>query len=91
MSRPRTIRHRTSRVPVNGRGLFTSLLGKSVIGWMGGKPVRKKKRHRNPIRRLKSWATSKVKSKAKSWIAKKVHRSLGIGGGSRRRVKYIRR
>ena len=62
---------------MRGRGLFTSLLGQSAIRWMGGKPVRKKQRHRNPVHRLKSWA----KSKAKSWIAGKVCKHLGIGGG----------
>ena len=65
-------RHRRMR----GRGLFTSLLGRSAIRWMGGKPVRNK-RHRNPVHRLKSWATSK----AKSWIAKTVRKHLGVGGG----------
>ena len=57
-------RRRSSPITVNGRGLFTSLLGKSVIGWMGGKPVRKKRRRRNPIRRLKSWGN--IKSKIQS-------------------------
>ena len=70
-------RRRQRRRRVRGRGLFTSLLGQSAIRWMGGKPVRKKERHRNPVHRLKSWA----KSKAKSWIAGKVCKHLGIGGG----------
>ena len=43
---------------------------------MGGKPVRKKHR-RNPVHRLKTWA----KSKAKSWVAGKLRKHLGIGGG----------
>ena len=72
--RRRRRHHRRRRV--RGRGLFTSLLGRSAIRWMGGKPVRKK-RHRNPVHRLKSWATSK----AKSWIAKKVRKHLGVGRG----------
>ena len=76
--RRRRRRHhrRRGRGRVRGRGLFTSLLGPSAIRWMGGKPVRNK-RHRNPVHRLKSWATSK----AKSWIAKKVRKHLGVGGG----------
>ena len=57
--------------------MFTSLLGPSVIRSLGGKPVRTKQRHRNPVHRLQSWATSK----AKSWIAGKVRKHLGIGGG----------
>ena len=75
--RRRRRRHyrRRRRGRVRGRGLFTSLLGRSAIRWMGGKPVRKK--HRNPGHRLKLWATSK----AKSWIAKKVRTHLGVGGG----------
>ena len=73
--------HHRGRGRVRGRGLFTSLLGRSAIRWMGGKPVRKK-RHRNPVHRLKSWATSK----AKSWIAKKVRKHLGVGGGRGRRA-----
>ena len=68
-------RRRRKRRRVRGRGLFTSLLGQSAIRWMGGKPVRKKQRHHNPVHRLKSWA----KSKAKSWIAGKVHKHLRIG------------
>ena len=43
---------------------------------MGGKPVRKKHR-RNSVHRLKNWA----KSKAKSWIAGKICKHLGVGGG----------
>ena len=70
-------RGRGRRRRMRGRGLFTSLLGRSAIRWMGGKPVRKRQRHRNPVHRLKSWA----KSKAKSWIAGKVRKHLGIGGG----------
>ena len=73
--RRRQHRHRGRR-RVRGRGLFTSLLGPSVIRSLGGKPVRKKHSH-NPVHRLKSWA----KSKAKSWIAGKVRKHLGIGGG----------
>ena len=82
--RRRRRRHhrRRRRGRVRGRGLFTSLLGRSAIRWMGGKPVRKK-RHRNPVHRIKSWATSK----AKSWIAKKVRKHLGVGGG-RGRAAY---
>ena len=81
--RRRRRRHhrRRRRGRVRGRGLFTSLLGRSAIRWMGGKPVRKK-RHRNPVHRIKSWATSK----AKSWIAKKVRKHLGVGGGRGRRA-----
>ena len=82
--RRRRRRHhrRRRRGRVRGRGLFTSLLGRSAIRWMGGKPVRKKQ-HRNPVHRIKSWATSK----AKSWIAKKVRKHLGVGGG-RGRAAY---
>ena len=69
-------RRRYHRRRVRGRGLFTSLLGRSAIQWMGGKPVRKKHR-RNSVHRLKNWA----KSKAKSWIAGKIHKHLGVGGG----------
>ena len=74
--RRKRTRGRGRRRRMRGRGLFTSLLGRSAIRWMGGKPVRKK-RHRNPVHRIKSWATSK----AKSWIAKKVRKHLGVGGG----------
>ena len=72
--RRRKRRHHRRR-QVRGRGLFSLLLGPSVIRSLGGKPVHKK--HRNPIHRLKSWA----KCKAKSWIANKVHKHLGVGGG----------
>ena len=74
--RRRRRRHHQRRRAVTGRGLFTSLLGRSAIRWMGGKPVHKK-HHRNPVHRLKNWA----KSKAKSWIAGKIRKHLGGGGG----------
>jgi len=80
--RRRRTRGRGRRRRMRGRGLFTSLLGRSAIRWMGGKPVRTKRR-RNPVHRIKSWATSK----AKSWIAKKVRKHLGVGGG-RGRAAY---
>ena len=79
--RRRRRHHRIRRGRVRGRGLFTSLLGRSAIRWMGGKPVRKKHRS-NPVHRLKSWA----KSKAKSWIARKVRKHLGGVGGGRGRA-----